>query len=505
MSKTPAKTSTSKQVATVPNKKVKRKSKMRSTADIRKLLAKEDVSSALKKQALQTAIFNTTKTHPFMGSVLQCMNITYSHKLPTAGIMFNNDVKRWDLLINPKFFCIDMNDKTRKGILLHELYHITHKHPLRVPFMNLSHHKRQLMNVAMDMAINQFIKDIPKEGVHLKDFFDIDPKTKKQILWRPNETAELYYEKLLERFDDPEDDEGGQGQCQSCGGKGKQDDGKGGEEDCPDCKGTGKGKGNAGGGAQSGDVPDTMDCHEWDGSGDEKDMLDATEDLVKRAMVKQRFGFDDLPGHVKELLEHIKGRVAELNYKALILAAMKASLPTNIRKHSWTRKSKRFGNKAPGTRNGSQPKLEIFVDTSGSISIEEANEFLDIVDEFLKIGARKCHLNMFHTSTYFSEPYKLGQRIKREDFQSGGTCLESSMRVIAKKRPDLSIFLTDGYFDDVNCEAMVGANNKFPQSIFIISKEGTEEHPFNKKGEKNERDWAKTVKIPGGRKRDNDW
>ena len=479
---------------------------MRSAEDIKKLLDLEDVPSALKKQALQTAIFNTTKTHPFMGSILQCMNIMYSHALPTAGVMFNNDVKRWDLLINPKFFCKDQDDKSRKAILLHELYHITHKHPLRVPFMKLSHHKRQLMNVAMDMAINQFIKDLPKEGIHLKDYFDVDEKTGKQTPWQANATAEYYYEKLLERFDDPdEDQQQGQGKCQSCGGSGKQSDGQGGEQDCPDCGGSGKQKGNAGGGAQSKDVPDTMDCHEWDGSAEEKDMLEATEDLVKRAMVKQRFGYDDLPGHVKELLDHIKGRTAELNYKQMILSAMKASLPANVRKHSWTRKSKRFGNKAPGTRNGSQPQLEIFIDTSGSISIEEANEFLDIVDEFLKVGARKCHLNMFHTENYFSEPYKLGQRIKREEFQSGGTCLQQSMTVIAKKRPDLSIFLTDGYFGDVNVEDMVGRNNKFPQCIFIISKDGTQDHPFNKKGEKNEREWSRTVQIPGGRNRSNRW
>ena len=137
----------------------------------------------------------------------------------------------------------------------------------------------------------------------------------------------------MQRFDDPDEDENGQGQqgqgqCQTCGGTGKDpnsEDGDGegegqgqGQQPCPDCGGTGKQKGNAGGGAQSGDIPDTMDAHEWDGSAEEKDMLDATEDLVKRAMIKQRFSYDDLPGHVRELLDHIKGRTAELNYKAFV-------------------------------------------------------------------------------------------------------------------------------------------------------------------------------------------
>lgn len=429
--------------------------------------------------------------------------------LPTAGVMFNAEVKRWDLLINPYFFCKRLSEKHRKAVLLHELYHITHKHPLRMPFIKLSVHKRQLMNIAMDMSINQFIKDIPDgcpscpppnsgqpcenkdccgRGIILRDFYDTDEKTGKQIPWQDRREFEYYYSKLLERFDDPDPSDTGDQQGDGEG------EGEGDGEGEPG-EGDGQGQGNAGGGADTGDLPQTTDVHHWDGAGDEGDMLEATEDLVKRAQVKSRFGYDELPGHIKELLEHIKSRKAELNYKAILLAAMKASLPANFRKKSWTRKSRRFGNMAPGTKNGEQPKLENFIDTSGSISIEEANEFLDIVDEFLKIGARKCSLNMFHTRNYYREDYKRGQRIKREDIQSGGTCLEESMKSIAKHRPDLSIILTDGYYSDVDVEAWVGANGQFPNVVFIISKDGTTEHPF-----KN-RKWARTVKIPGGRER----
>ena len=102
-------------------------------------------------------------------------------------------------------------------------------------------------------------------------------------------------------------------------------------------------------------------------------------------------------------------------------------------------------------------------------------------------------LNMFHTANYYREEYKRGQRIKREDIQSGGTCLEESMRSIAKHRPDLSIVLTDGYYGNVNTQKMVGANGQFPNCVYIISKEGTTDH-----GMKNDKN-AKTVKIPGGR------
>jgi len=467
---------------------------IRSREEALEAAKKENVSADEQKQGLQTAIFATTKTNPFMGSVLQCMNITFSHMLPTAGVMFNPEIKRWDLLINPYFYCRKLNDKQRKGVLLHELYHITHKHPLRVPFMKLSTHKRQLMNIGMDMAINQYIQDLPDgcpqcppsqpgsrnpcenpdccgSGIFIKDFFDTDKKTGKQTQWEPRKTAEYYYEKLMERFQDP-DPQDGKDQGQGGGGKGQD--------------------GNGGGGADTGDLPKTVDVHHWDGSAEERDMLEATEDLVKRAMIKSRFGHDELPGHIKELLEHIKQRKAELDYKRLILQAMKSSLPANFRIKSWTRKSRRFGNKAPGNKNGDQPKLDNYIDTSGSISIEEANSFLDIVDEFLKVGAKKCMLNMFHTQNYYRKEYKRGTKIKREDIQSGGTCLEESFRIIAKDRPDLAIFLTDGYYSNIDTKKLVGANGRFPNTVFIISKDGTVDHPF-----KNE-PWATTVQIPNG-------
>jgi len=476
----------------------------RSTAEALAAAQKEAVSVEEMKQCLQTAIYDITKSHPFMGSILQIMNISFTHMLPTAGVAFNAEVKRWDLLINPHFFCKKMNTAQRRAVLLHELYHITHKHPLRIPFIKLSTHKRQIMNIAMDMSINQYIKDLPDgcpncpppgqpgkcenelccgRGIFLRDFYDVDEKTGKNVTWQDKREAEFYYSKLLERFDDPDpQDQDGDGDGEGDGqGQGK---------------GKGKGKGNAGGGADSGDLPQTTDVHAWDGAADEGDMLEATEDLVKRAQVKCRFSYDELPQHVKELLEYAKSRKAELNYKAILLAAMKASLPANFRVKSWTRKSRRFGNKAPGNKNGEQPELENFIDTSGSISIEEANEFLDIVDEFLRVGARKCTLNLWHTRNYYREEYKRGKRLDRHDIQSGGTCLEDSFRVIAKHRPDLAIILTDGHYGNVDETKFVGKNGTFPNTVFIISKDGTTNHPF-----KN-RKWARTVKIPGGSRGD---
>ncbi len=469
------------------------------------MLEKEFVPVEAKSKALATSIYAVTKKAPFLGSVLQCLNIMYSHYIPTAGIMFNTEAKRWDMYINPKFFVDKLNnsksipgmtkeqrgDLARGAVLLHEINHITNKHPFRVPFLKISSRKRQLMNIAADMAINQYIKGLPEgcdecsssptgrcmpkqmeDGtvemfpnplcpgmcIDIAQFNDVDEKTGAKIPWKKDQTMEHYYEKLLSQLDDPDDD------------------------------GEGDGQGNAGGGANHGNLPETIDEHMWDGAAEEKDMLEATEDLIKRAMIKQKLDYNDLPGSIKDLLQEIKTRKSELNYRAMILMAIKRSASGHERKHTWTRKSKRFGNKAPGTKVGDLPKLNLYLDTSGSISTEELNEFLGIVDNFLKAGSRKCRLNLFHTENYYSEEYKLGDRLDNSKVKSGGTCLQKSFEDIAKRRPDLAIFVTDGCYGNVEFEKLVPPGTKFPSTLFIISRQGTVDHPMKRLGT--------TIKIP---------
>lgn len=471
---------------------------LKDVKDINKLMKEEEVPTDLMKQCLQTGIYDIGKSHVFISSVLQCLNIYYSHMLPTAGVMFNADQKRWDMAINPHFFCKKLNQPQRKGVLLHEIAHLTNKHPFRVPFLKIHKTKRQLMNIGADMSINQYIKDLPMgcpqcppmeqqlQGepctnkncpgrcIDVNDYHDEDPKTKKKTPWPGNKTMEYYYEKLLEKFKDISKGEGeGEGQCGTCKGTGK--DGNG--QPCPDCKGTGKGKG----------TPREFDSHQWDGNTEEAEMLDATEELMKRAMVKSNLSFDQLPGSIQELLDEIKARKSELNYRAIIMSAIKRHASGHERKNSWSRKSKRYGELAPGTKIGDLPKLALFLDSSGSISTEELNDFLDIVDEFLKNGARKCELNLFHTSNYHTAPYKLGERLDRKKVQSGGTDLSASFERIIETKPDLAIFITDGCYCRVEYEKMLRPNQKLPQILFLISRQGTADHPMKE---------LETIKVP---------
>ena len=573
---------------------------------------KDDVPDEVKKQCLNTALYELTRQHPFIGSTLQIMNIMYSYMVPTAGVTFNADLKRYEMYINPKFFCKSLNDKQRVAVLVHEMYHILNKHLIRVPFMTVSDHKRMLLNFAGDLSINQTIQNLPrgcsqcppielqKQGqgcenpdcpgmcLDVSDYYDQNEDGSKKTPWPKNKAMEFYFEKLMEQYDEPEEDPdtknilvsiattdeldatasgSKRGKTLTFNGDGEQtvdgrklgngqnilvkdqtdqrdngiyvvsDEGsstspvvltrleahdghddasvvKAGDIAAPRFGTKNKGKGwgivgqpgskidvdvepmewveAKGNGKSGGKGPRTFDVHDWHANAEEAEILDATEDLVKRAMVKQGLSYDDLPGSVKELLDSIKARKAELNYRALILSAIKRSASGHDRSHTWSRRSRRYGNMSPGTKEGELPKLSLFLDTSGSISIEELNQFLDIVDQFLKVGARKCEINLFSDVNYYSTKYRLGDRSSQDNIKRsvsmGGTCLKSSLKKIHETSPDLSVIITDGCYSDVDVESWMRPDQKFPQVLWVISSGGQENHPLKRIGD--------TIKIP---------
>ena len=455
------------------------------------MLEKEKVDPELKESCLQTGVYDVQRINPFLGAIMQSLEIFYTHIVHRAGIMFDSDGKKWQMAINPYWFCKQINKHNRKAVLLHEIYHVTHRHPMRAPFMRLTPFARKMMNTAMDMAINQLIQDLPSgckqcpsvedqiqlgvqcenkecpgSCIFVEDYFDIDTNTGKKTPWPKNQPMEHYYQRLIKRIRDPEKGEDSQGLGGGSGGK----DGSPG-----DVGGYGSGQ-------------EEFDSHHWETNAEEQDMLDATEDLVKRAIQKRGLSMDRLPGFARELLEDIEARRAELNYRALILTAIKRHASGQSRKHTWARRSRRWRNLAPGTRPDKLPMLHQFHDSSGSISVQEANDNLAMGDEFLRAGSRDCFVHLWHTQLYYSQKYKLGDRFDKKVYQSGGTDVEPVLKFIAKAKPDLSIIYTDGCYCDVDFESMVPPGELFPQVLWIISRDGNEDHPLKRCGE--------TIKVP---------
>ena len=535
--------------------------------EMKKQLWQTPVDPKLERQCLETALYSITNYSPFLGTLLQCLSIYYSaSEVPTLGVMFDVNSKKWTLVINPIYFCKILNVAQREAVMIHEICHITHAHPVRL-IMRQGIQKQvfRIYNMAMDMAINQYISDLPKgcshcppiadmdngatcmnalcpgHGIFVEDYYD--EKDGVKTPWPTNQAFEIYYEKLLQKLTD-------QVECPSCGGSGEVDD-------SPNSNGAGNTPGaNPGDGPQSGDSGegsgegdsgtsesqcassgsgnagnkfsphqstqkagqkpqahdhsgkspcptcsgkgkvqvikgrDTLDSHQWDATSEEKDMLDATEEIVQRAMIKRSMSYDNLPGNIKELLDLIKARRKQLDYKGLLLSAIKKHASGLDKKRTWTKPSRRYGNMAPGSKVGDMPKVDIYIDSSGSISVEELNEFLSVVDEFLKVGNRKCMIGLWHTDLYSFKGYRMGDRLKKMSLESGGTDPECVIDKAVERRADLAIVITDGCYGDVAWEKKVRNKSDIPQTIWVISKDGSENHPLKDMSN------SVTVKIP---------
>lgn len=410
----------------------------------------EPVSQFEKQRCLERSIYYlmNVDTHGFIGPMLQSMTIKYEdNAVPTAGVYYNQKLRTFEMRLNSQYFCKQVNDLERVAVLKHEIGHLLHGH-VYFDAVKLGW-DRMLTNVAMDLVINQHINNLPNGVALIKDFKDPLGNP-----FPPNKTTEYYYDLLTK--DNTKVNSKGKG--------GEPDDSP---DNWKDAKDFFKQQGRGG-----------ADVHGWEESNvDAEDLLAATADVVKRAMTKDRTGHSVVPDSVKQLLEEIEAKIKELNYTAILLSALKKSLPSRTRRKTWKKESRRYGNLAKGSVKFRMPRIEVFIDTSGSISIEEANEFLDITNNFLTVGVESAHINLFHTNNYYRSKVKKNFKIDRSLVQSGGTDLTSSMEVLKKQRCDLAIVLTDGYFD------MPKVNTKgLPQFVFLISKGGSVNHPMAKLG-----------------------
>lgn len=571
---------------------------------------KDETTEQERTTCLNTAMYELQKRFPFFGAVVQSMNVMYSQYVQTLGVGFNADFKRFDMHINPMYFCKKINAQNRVAVLHHEVEHITRGHLIRVPYSRVSEQKRRLLNCGADLAINQYIQNLPSgckqcppldarkqgavcenkncpgNGLQIKDWWDED-KNGKRTMWAVDQTMEYYYDKFLQQYIDSD----GLNKSiievrlttnvnltsKSTGARhGKKLESTSFEPLTIDGIATKVGDkilvknqdnevdngiysvkrigsniqswmierydmhdGSALSPVQSGDIayvkegtslknkcfaiagfstikvdndpmiweeidpngnsngldslPNTIDTHDWEANADQEDVADATSDIVKRAMIKSNLSHDRLPGHVQSLMDEIKILKANLNYKKLLLTAIKRSASGHDRCSTWTRKNKRYGWNAPGSRVSECPKLEIILDTSGSISTEELTQGLDIVDEFLKVGSRKCIIGCFHTKYYLRRPYRKGDRdMMKKSTQSGGTDLTDVFKSVIKSKSDLTIIFTDGEYSNVDVESMLKPGQAVPQVLFIISKNGNKDHPLKRIGN--------TIQVPNNNK-----
>lgn len=126
------------------------------------------------------------KQYIFYAHIIAATHLNIDNKFPApAGVAFIKG--GFTLFINMDMFK-EYTLEQRKAILVHEALHIVLNHVGRV-----KNKRRQVWNMACDIAINQFIRDLPDNAL-LPNKFELEEKL----------SSEIYYSKLRKKVDDQE-------------------------------------------------------------------------------------------------------------------------------------------------------------------------------------------------------------------------------------------------------------------------------------------------------------
>ena len=366
-----------------------------------------------KQQSLSKISKNLMLTEPYYGFFLIMLNKVWRKDLPTAGVSKHNI--NYQLAINEDFW-MGLSDDHKMGLLKHELLHIAFGH--LVSFSSFSNKK--LANVAMDMEINQYIEDswLPEGGIRIEDYEDL--KLDKKAGCR------YYYDQLL-RLQDEKDKNG------TTGNQGMDkllDD------------------------IANGDIPDHSTWEEFD------DMTDAEKKLIEKQVqkilqdakeqtVKKR---GSVPGEIEGLIQIEEITKAKFDWKGYIRRFTGVS--TKVFTKKIRRKENRRYEDNPGLKIKMRQHMLLAIDTSGSVSDTELQEFMNEIHHIYKQGVDVTVVQC-DTSIRSIDSYKGKNEINV--FGRGGTEFDP---VLDYYNANLKKYTSLVYFTDGECYTSVKPRGK---------------------------------------------
>ena len=279
-------------------------------------------------------------TEPFYGLFLVGLQKTFSDKIPTAGVSKSGiGVK---LTINSEFFG-NLSENHRKGLLKHELLHISFGHLI----IRDKYPDKKLFNIAADLEINQYIDagDLPEGGITMDSFPELKLDTRAG--------TDYYYEQLQQAQKD--------GKSPSLDNLLNQMDGS-----------------------------SQYDHSTWD---DFDDLPEADKKLIQKQVEHQlkeiaeqtekRSG--NIPGELSGLIERLRHvEPPKFDWRGYLKRFVGNSTV------SYTKKLRRKYNKRytenPGLKIKFKNHILVGVDTSGSVNNDELKEFMSELTHMHKTG-----------------------------------------------------------------------------------------------------------------------
>ena len=332
---------------------------------------------------------------PFYGLFLLNLNRNYGDRCDTACVCRNGI--NTELCVNKKFWDT-LSDDEQLGVLKHELSHILFKHITSSEYFG-DHDK---FNKAADLETNSYIPVLQKDPYYYPARFNLEN----------NKGTKFYYENLPDEPDQPNDSS----------------------------------KGNNG---DSNNNYDPNDSHaSWK---DFQDLSDTEKQLVENQIDYQAKNTTEtcqkligsIPGELKEYLDSlfkIKPRV--FNWKAYFRIVI-GNLITSELYLTRMRPSRRFPD-SRGVKFKRKPHVLVGVDTSGSISDKELEDFFSEIYYLWKSGV-KVTIAQMDTKIEHIEEYN--GKFNKEIHGRGGTESTDLINYYNERKKDFStlVIFTDGY------------------------------------------------------------
>ena len=335
------------------------------------------------------------------------------------------------------------------GAIEHGINHLVRLHTLRQ-----MHREPAAWNIATDMAVNGH-KSSPHIGYDSSSGSGKVLPDEKMVFvpqdWPDDESAEYYYDRILEETNQNQQ---GQGQNQDQQGQGEgQGQGQGGDEE-------GEGQGQGGGGddgdgeqeeqeEQQGESQyshgdfggSAVDNHDvWSQSEVSQDMArQLVNDMTKEATEKSQ---GHAPGHLKQILDELATPI--IRWREMLRQYLGTHVGNRRKTFSRAdRRTRQFGIK--GVSHHAAATVSVVVDTSGSIGNDELEQF------FAEIEAISYRAKVFVLQ--WDAQFQGFDRYRRGDWKNieiggrGGTDMVAPVVWLEENGAvgDVMIMLTDGY------------------------------------------------------------
>jgi len=380
----------------------------------------EEISRCIIKMLLK---------EPFYAHFLSGIIREVTDKVPTAAVGFKSG--KIALYVNENFFLKELRSMTeRVAVIKHETLHIIFKHLFR---MKTKDYDNRLFNIAADLVVNQLISPwkLPDSAVTLETFRELKLPPDKSVEWyyenlKKTASKDKEYKKILQEIFDKMDNSGG-------GGKGK---GKGlGGDDLAGEEGSSKKRRYH------------SDHRMW--GENENFSMEVVETEVDRMIIqaRDRTSIKDhgtIPLGIQSLIKNIvKKRNPQINWKKALKIFSSTSRKTRVYL-TLKRVSKRFGTR-PGIKIKRFQKLAVAIDTSGSINIDDFNDFFAEIHSMWRFGAE---IDVLECDAEIQKKYSYRGRIPEFIHGGGGTSFDPVFEHIKSnrfERYDGCIYLTDGY------------------------------------------------------------